>query len=57
MEQTESEVTLVNAMVRTVDREEKEVRLIISPDGNTLSTTLLTEDGLFMKFFFVQGSS
>lgn len=44
-------------MVRTVDREEKEVRLIISPDGNTLSTTLLTEDGLFMKFFFVQGSS
>ena len=34
----------VNAMVRTVDREEKKVRLIISPDGNTLSTTLLTED-------------
>ena len=37
----------VNAMVRTVDREEKEVRLIISPDGNTLSTTLLTEDGFY----------
>lgn len=37
----------VNAMVRTVDREEKEVRLIISPGGNTLSTTLLTEDGFY----------
>ena len=37
----------VNAMVRTVDREEKKVRLIISPDGNTLSTTLLTEDGFY----------
>lgn len=29
-------------MVRTVDREEKKVILIISPDGNNLSTTLLT---------------
>ena len=47
----------VNAMVRPIDREEKEVRSIIVPDGSTLSTTLLTEDGLFMKFFFVQGSS
>ena len=37
----------VNAMTRTVDREEKKVRLIISPDGNTLSTTLLTEDGFY----------
>lgn len=37
----------VNAMVRTIDREEKQVRLIIVPDGNTLSTTLLTEDGFY----------
>lgn len=37
----------VNAMVRTIDREEKEVRLIIVPNGNTLSTTLLTEDGFY----------
>lgn len=37
----------VNAMVRTIDREEKQVRLIIVPNGNTLSTTLLTEDGFY----------
>jgi len=37
----------VNAMVRTIDREEKEVRSIIVPDGSTLSTTLLTEDGFY----------
>lgn len=37
----------VNAMVRTIDREENQVRLIIVPDGNTLSTTLLTEDGFY----------
>ena len=37
----------VNAMVRMVDREEKQVRLIITPDGNTLFTTLLTEDGFY----------
>lgn len=34
-------------MVRTADREEKEVRLIISPDKNNLSTTLLMEDGFY----------
>ena len=37
----------VNAMVRMVDREEKQVRSIITPDGNTLFTTLLTEDGFY----------
>lgn len=37
----------VNAMVRTIDREEKQVRLIIVPNGNALSTTLLTEDGFY----------
>ena len=37
----------VNAMVRPIDREEKEVRSIIVPDGSTLSTTLLTEDGFY----------
>lgn len=37
----------VNAMVRMVDREEKQVRLIITPDGNTLFKTLLTEDGFY----------
>lgn len=34
-------------MARTVNREEKEVRLIISPGRNTLSTALLTEDGFY----------
>ena len=37
----------VNTMVRTIDREEKEVRTITVPNGNTLSTTLLTEDGFY----------
>ena len=37
----------VNSMVRTVDSEEKEVRLIMAPNGKTLSTTLLTEDGFY----------
>ena len=37
----------VNTMVRTIDREEKEVRIISVPNGRTLSTTLLTEDGFY----------
>lgn len=37
----------VNTMVRTIDREEKEVRTITVPNGRTLSTTLLTEDGFY----------
>lgn len=46
----------VNAMARTIDREEKEVKLIISPDANTLSTVLLLEND-FCKVLFSQGSS
>ena len=37
----------VNTMVRTIDREEKEVRTITVPNGKSLSTTLLTEDGFY----------
>lgn len=37
----------VNTMVRSIDREEKEVRTITVPNGKSLSTTLLTEDGFY----------
>ena len=53
---TSNKKCYVNTMSRTIDREEKEVRTIIVPNGRTLSATLLTEDD-FCKVLFTQGSS